>query len=53
LLVLDEPYSGLDTAGAELLDRELAELRTSATFVVSTHEPTRLEPFADLRLAFG
>src|SRR5947199_1079734 len=39
LLVLDEPYSGLDDAGAELLDRELADIRGGATFVVSTHDP--------------
>ena len=53
LLVLDEPYSGLDHEGTELLDRELAGLRTAATFVVSTHDPARLEPFADIRLAFA
>ena len=29
LLVLDEPYSGLDDAGAALLDRELAERRAT------------------------
>src|SRR5436190_11421134 len=32
LLVLDEPYSALDEQGAELLDRELAELRPQRTF---------------------
>jgi heme exporter protein A len=53
LLVLDEPYSGLDDAGAELLDRELAELRTRATFVVSTHDPARVEPLASSLLAFA
>jgi heme exporter protein A len=53
LLVLDEPYSGLDDAGAELLDRELAELRPVATFFVSTHDPARLMPLADTRLAFA
>jgi heme exporter protein A len=53
LLVLDEPYSGLDDAGAELLDRELAELRSRATFLVSTHDPARIEPLADSRLAFA
>ena len=44
LLVLDEPFSALDEEGAALLDRELAELRPRATFVVSTHDPARLEP---------
>ena len=41
LLVLDEPFSALDEEGAALLDRELAELRAHATFVVSTHDPAR------------
>jgi heme exporter protein A len=53
LLVLDEPYSGLDDAGAELLDRELADLRPRATFVVSTHDPERVLPLASTRLAFA
>jgi heme exporter protein A len=53
LLVLDEPYSGLDDAGAELLDRELAGLRAGATFVVSTHDPDRVLPLASTRLAFA
>ena len=52
LLVLDEPFSALDEDGAALLDRELAELRTQATFVVSTHDPARIEPLASQRLAF-
>jgi ABC-type multidrug transport system ATPase subunit len=43
LLVLDEPYSALDGAGVELLDRELAALRGEHTVVVATHEPERLE----------
>jgi ABC-type multidrug transport system ATPase subunit len=49
--VLDEPYSGLDEEGAALLDRELAEGRPSCTFVVSTHDPQRVEGFASSRLA--
>jgi heme exporter protein A len=53
LLVLDEPYSGLDEAGANLLDRELAELRGDATFVVSTHDPARVRPLASSLLAFA
>ncbi len=39
LLVLDEPFNALDEEGAALLDRELAELRPRATFVVATHDP--------------
>ncbi|HZR91038.1 MAG TPA: ABC transporter ATP-binding protein [Gaiellaceae bacterium] len=52
LVVLDEPYSGLDAAGAQLLDRELAELRATRTCLVSTHDPARLDPLASDRLAF-
>ena len=52
LLVLDEPFSALDEEGATLLDRELVELRAHATFVVSTHDPARLEPLSSQRLAF-
>jgi ABC-type multidrug transport system ATPase subunit len=53
LLVLDEPYSGLDADGAALLDRELAALRDERTLVVSTHDPERVEPLATVRLAFA
>jgi len=53
LLVLDEPYSALDEAGAELLDAQLAELRGERTFLLATHEPARLEPFATGRLALA
>ena len=42
LLVLDEPYSALDEAGAELLDRELDGLAGRRTVVVATHDPDRL-----------
>jgi ABC-type multidrug transport system ATPase subunit len=51
LLLLDEPYSGLDAQGAELLDRELAERRVRATFLVATHDPERLAPLASGALA--
>ena len=53
LLVLDEPYSALDEAGAELLDAQLAELRGERTFLVSTHDPARVEPLASVRLALA
>jgi heme ABC exporter ATP-binding subunit CcmA len=53
LLVLDEPYTALDEAGAELLDGQLAELHRERTFLVSTHDPARLEPFAAARLALA
>jgi ABC-type multidrug transport system ATPase subunit len=53
LLVLDEPYSGLDADGAALLDRELRERRTGSAFVVATHDPSRLEGLASLQLALS
>jgi ABC-type multidrug transport system ATPase subunit len=53
LLVLDEPYTALDTQGAELLDAQLAELCGERTFLVSTHDPARVEPFATNRLALA
>jgi heme ABC exporter ATP-binding subunit CcmA len=53
LLVLDEPYSALDEAGAELLDAQLAEIRGERTVLVSTHDPARVEPLASGRLALA
>jgi ABC-type multidrug transport system ATPase subunit len=53
LLLLDEPFNALDADGAELLDRELVALRQGRTFVVATHDPARLEPFATARLSFA
>lgn len=53
LLLLDEPFSGLDAEGAELLDRELAERRGRATFVVATHDAERLASLATGRLGLA
>jgi heme exporter protein A len=53
LLVLDEPYTALDEQGAELLDAQLVELRGERTFLVSTHDPARIEPLATTRLALA
>ena len=53
LLLLDEPFNALDDSGIELLERELAELRPTRTFLVATHEPARLEPLASVRLALA
>ena len=53
LLVLDEPFTGLDDEGAELLDRELASLSGERTFLVATHDPHRLSPLASGRLVLG
>jgi heme ABC exporter ATP-binding subunit CcmA len=53
LLVLDEPYTALDAAGAELLDAKLAELRGERTLLVSTHDPERVAPLATARVALA
>jgi heme exporter protein A len=46
LLVLDEPYSGLDAAGGELLDAELAARRGMATVLLATHDAERVSMFS-------
>jgi heme exporter protein A len=51
LVLLDEPFAGLDADGSELVDRELRELVGSATVVLATHLPERLDPLAPARLA--
>jgi ABC-type multidrug transport system ATPase subunit len=51
LLLLDEPFAGLDQEGAALLDEQLGELLTARTIVVVSHQPERLEPLASARLA--
>jgi ABC-type multidrug transport system ATPase subunit len=51
LLLLDEPYSALDTQGATLVDEELRALARDRTLVVSTHDPGRLAGLATARLA--
>ena len=53
LLVLDEPYTALDAAGAELLDVQLTELRRERTLLVSTHDPERVAPLTTTRLALA
>jgi heme exporter protein A len=53
LLILDEPFSGLDAEGSELLDRELAGMRERRTILVATHEPDRLASLASGRLALA
>jgi len=53
LLVLDEPYTALDAAGAELLDAQLAELRGERTFLVATHDPDRIASLATGRVALA
>jgi ABC-type multidrug transport system ATPase subunit len=53
LVVLDEPYSALDEAGASLLDRELEALAGERTLVVSTHDPDRVAKLATTSLALA
>ena len=53
LLVLDEPYSALDEAGAELLDAQLAELHGERTLLVATHDPARIDSLATARLGLA
>ena len=52
LLILDEPFNALDTAGAALLDEELAT-RSARAVVVATHDPERVEGLATERLGFA
>ena len=53
LLLLDEPYAGLDEAGADLVDSELSALADTHTVVVATHEPGRMRPLATGSLALA
>jgi ABC-type multidrug transport system ATPase subunit len=53
LLVLDEPHSALDEAGATLLDNELEGLAGSRTVLVATHDPVRLDRLATTVLALA
>jgi heme exporter protein A len=53
LLLLDEPFAGLDEDGASLLDGELTALARERTLVVATHEPVRLDRLATQRVALA
>ena len=53
LLLLDEPYAGLDEEGAELLDGELRALAGTRTLVLATHDPGRVASLASGRLALA
>jgi heme exporter protein A len=53
LLVLDEPYSALDEAGASVLDHELEGLVGRRTVVVATHDPDRLVLLSTQTLALA
>lgn len=48
LLILDEPFSGFDPVNAELLKREILELRDrGATVIFSTHNMASVEEVCD------
>ena len=53
LVLLDEPYAGLDVAGAELLDEELASIAGRRTLVATTHDPGRLSRAATARVVLA
>jgi heme ABC exporter ATP-binding subunit CcmA len=53
LVLLDEPFAGLDVDAGALVDRELRELAGRSTVVLSTHAPERLDPLAPQRLALA
>ncbi len=53
LLLLDEPYAGLDEAGTRLLDEELAALASARTLIIATHEPERVRALASAELALA
>jgi ABC-type multidrug transport system ATPase subunit len=52
LLLLDEPFDGLDAEGADLLHQELTE-RAGCTALVATHDPESLAERATARLALA
>ena len=53
LLLLDEPYAGLDEEGGALLDGELEALAGARTLVLATHDPERAALLATGRLALA
>jgi ABC-type multidrug transport system ATPase subunit len=53
LLLLDEPYSGLDSSARSLVDDLLAEAAGSKTLVVASHEPEHVRRFATQSLALA
>jgi len=53
LLLLDEPYSGLDNTARTLVDDLLAESAGATTLVVASHEPDHVRPFATQALALA
>jgi heme exporter protein A len=52
-LVLDEPFTALDAAGAALLDAELAALAGTRTIALATHEPARVAHLASVEVSLA
>jgi heme exporter protein A len=53
LLLLDEPYAGLDAEGAAIVDRELQAVAGQCTVALATHAPARVEALASARLGLA
>ena len=53
LLLLDEPYSGLDAGAQSLVDDLLAESAGARTLVVASHDPEHVRPLATQALALA
>jgi heme exporter protein A len=53
LLLLDEPYSGLDRDASEVVDGVLSEAAGDKTVVVATHDAQRMRKFATESLALA
>jgi ABC-type multidrug transport system ATPase subunit len=53
VVLLDEPYTGLDLASAERLARRLSELRGSHTVVWVTHDPERAARYSDAAIVLS
>jgi heme exporter protein A len=53
MLLLDEPYAGLDAEASRLVDDLLSEQGGLTTCVLATHEPQRVRAFATESLALA
>jgi heme exporter protein A len=53
LLLLDEPYSGLDADAASLMDALVSEFAGKRTLVLATHDPDRVTTHATAELALS